>query len=55
MRLRICDSLMINQFGNLFTGNANLLGVVAATAFLAGMVYMLFKPYKEAAKLSAKP
>lgn len=48
-------ALMINQFGNLFTGNANLLGVVAATVFLAGMVYMLFKPYKEAAKLSAKP
>ena len=48
-------ALMINQFGNLFTGNANLLGVVAAAAFLAGMVYMLFKPYKEAAKLSAKP
>ncbi len=48
-------ALMINQFGNLFTGNANLLGVVAAVAFLAGMVYMLFKPYKEAAKLSAKP
>ena len=48
-------ALMINQFGNLFTGNANLLGVVAAAAFLAGMVYMLFKPYKEAAKLNAKP
>ena len=48
-------ALMINQFGNLFTGNANLLGVVAAAAFLAGIVYMLFKPYKEAAKLSAKP
>ena len=48
-------ALMINQFGNLFTGNANLLGVVPATVFLAGMVYMLFKPYKEAAKLSAKP
>ena len=48
-------ALMINQFGNLFTGNADLLGVVAAAAFLAGMVYMLFKPYKEAAKLSTKP
>ena len=48
-------ALMINQFGNLFTGNAHLLGVVAAAAFLVGMVYMLFKPYKEAAKLSAKP
>ena len=48
-------ALMINQFGNLFTGNANFLGVVVAVIFLAGMVYMLFKPYKEAAKLSAKP
>ena len=47
-------ALMINQFGNLFTGNANLLGVVAAAAFLAGMVYMLFKPYKEADKLVTK-
>ena len=48
-------ALMINQFGNLFTGNANFLGVVVAVIFLVGMVYMLFKPYKEAAKLSAKP
>ena len=47
-------ALMINQFGNLFTGNADLLGVVAAAAFLAGMVYMLFKPYKEATKLNTK-
>ena len=47
-------ALMINQFGNLFTGNANLLGVVAAAAFLVGMVYMLFKPYKEATKLNTK-
>ena len=50
-----CIALMINQFGNLFTGNANFLGVVVAVIFLVGMVYMLFKPYKEAAKLSAKP
>ena len=48
-------ALMINQFGNLFTDNANFLGVVVAVIFLVGMVYMLFKPYKEAAKLSAKP
>ena len=47
-------ALMINQFGNLFTGNADLLGVVAAAAFLVGMVYMLFKPYKEATKLNTK-
>ena len=48
-------ALMINQFGNLFTGNANFIGAVVAVIFLVGMVYMLFKPYKEAAKLSAKP
>ena len=47
-------ALMINQFGNLFTGNANFLGVVVAVIFLVGMVYMLFKPYKEATKLNTK-
>ena len=47
-------ALMINQFGNLFTGNANFLGAVVAVIFLAGMVYMLFKPYKEATKLNTK-
>ncbi len=47
-------ALMINQFGNLFTGNANFLGVVVAVIFLVGMVYMLFKPYKEATRLNTK-
>ncbi len=47
-----CISLMINQFGDLFTGNVNVIGLVCAVAVLAGMIYMLFKPYKEATKLS---
>ncbi len=47
-----CVALMINQFGGLFTGNVNVLGLVAALVVLAGMIYMLFKPYKEATKLS---
>ena len=47
-----CVALMINQFGSLFTGNVNVLGLVAALVVLAGMIYMLFKPYKEATKLS---
>ena len=47
-------ALMINQFGNLFTGNANFLGAVVAVIFPVGMVYMLFKPYKEATKLNTK-
>ena len=47
-------ALMINQFGNAFTGSLNGLGLIAAVAALALIVYMLFKPYKEATKLSAK-
>ena len=47
-------ALMINQFGNAFTGSLNVLGLIAAVAALAFIVYMLFKPYKEATKLSAK-
>ena len=47
-------ALMINQFGNAFTGSLNVFGLIAAIAALALIVYMLFKPYKEATKLSAK-
>ena len=47
-------ALMINQFGGIFTGSANALGVVVALAILAGMVYMLVKPYKEADHLTTK-
>ena len=47
-------ALMINQFGGLFTGNVNVVGVVFAFAVLAGMIYMLVRPYKEATKLSGK-
>ncbi len=46
-------ALMINQFGMLFTGNANIIGVIASIIVLAFIVYMLFKPYKEANKLNA--
>ena len=47
-------ALMINQFGNAFTGSLNVIGLIAAIVVLAGMIYMLFKPYKEATKLSEK-
>lgn len=46
-------SLMINQFGNLFTGNANIVGLIAAVVVLVFMLYMLVRPYKEATKLTA--
>ena len=44
-------ALMINQFGNLFTGHVNVIGLIFAIAVLVFMLYMLFKPYKEATKL----
>ena len=46
--------LMINQFGNAFTGSLNIIGLIAALAALGMIVYMLVRPYKEATKLSAK-
>ena len=47
-------ALMINQFGGLFTGHANVFGVIVGVILLAGIIYMLFKPYKEATKLTTK-
>lgn len=47
-------ALMINQFGGLFTGNVSVVGLIAAVLCLIGMLYMLFKPYKEAGKLTEK-
>ena len=47
------SSLMIYQFGSLFTGNLNIIGLIAAVAVLALMIYMLFfKKYSEATKLT---
>ena len=46
---------MVNQFGGLFTGNVNVIGLIFALAFLAGMIYMLFfKKYREATTLTEK-
>ncbi len=36
-------ALMINQFGQLFTGKGSVLGVIVAAAVLAGMIYMLVR------------
>ena len=45
-------ALIINQIGGIFTGNLNVIGLIAAIAALGGMIYMLFiKKYKEADKL----
>ena len=47
-------ALMVEQFGNAFTGNLNILGLIAGIAALALIIYMLFRPYKEATKLSTR-
>ena len=47
-------ALMVNQFGKAFTGSLNVIGLVAAIAALAFIIYMLVRPYKEATKLSTK-
>ncbi len=46
-------SLMINQIGGAVTGNLNVIGLLCAIVVLGGMLYMLFRPYKEATKLSS--
>ena len=47
-------ALMVNQFGKAFTGDLSIIGLIAALVALAFILYMLVRPYKEAAKLSAK-
>ena len=47
-------ALMINQFGKLFTGSVNVIGLIVSIAILGFMIYMLVRPYKEATKLTAR-
>ena len=47
-------ALMIKQFGSAFTGDGNAIGIAVSALILAGMVYMLVRPYKEAVKLTKK-
>ena len=47
-------ALMINQFGGWFVGSGSIIGTIVAIIVLVGMLYMLFRPYKDATKLSVK-
>ncbi len=48
-------ALMINQFGGIFTGNLNVVGLIFAVLALGLIVYMLFfRKYKEADKLTKR-
>ncbi len=44
-------ALIVNQLGNLFTGNVNVIGLIFAIALIALIIYMLVRPYKESTKL----
>ena len=47
-------ALMIYQFGSAFTGGLHIAGLIAALVLLAALLYLLFRPYKEAQKLIKK-
>jgi ferrous iron transport protein B len=45
-------ALIVYQLGLAFTGGMQLGGLIAAIVLLLGLIYMLFRPYKEATRLS---
>ncbi len=47
-------SLIIYQFGLLFTGAVNVVGLIFAVFALAFIIFMLAKPYKESKKFTEK-
>ena len=47
-------SLMIYQFGSLFAGSPNVIGLIFAVLVLAFMIFMLARPYKESKRLDRK-
>ncbi len=47
-------SLMVYQIGSVFTGNINVIGLIAAIIVLGVMLYMFFRPYKESTTLTQK-
>ena len=47
-------ALCVNQIGGAFTGNLNIIGLIVSILLIAGMLFMLFKPYREASKLTKK-
>jgi ferrous iron transport protein B len=44
-------AFLVTQLGNLFTGCGNVLGIAVSIVLIGIMIYMLFRPYKEADKL----
>jgi ferrous iron transport protein B len=47
-------SLIVFQVGKAFTGDVNVAGIIAALVLLGALLWQLFKPYKESAKLTQR-
>ena len=47
-------ALCINQIGGAFTGNLNIIGLIVSILLIAGMLFMLVKPYRESTKLTKR-
>ena len=47
-------SLIVYQIGSLFNGGGNPVGIIFAAAFIAAIIFMLVRPYKEAETLTVK-
>ena len=47
-------SLMIYQFGLLFSGSVNIIGLIFAAVIFSFMVYLLVRPYKESNKIKVR-
>ncbi len=45
-------SFVVYQLGSAFAGAGNIIGIVLAVAVIIGFGYLLFRPYKEATKLT---
>ena len=45
-------ALAVYQIGRLFVGDVNILGLIVGIAIVAGICFQLFRPYKEATKLT---
>jgi len=47
-------ALVVYQIGSLAAGSVNVVGAAAAVAVIAGILFQLFRPYKEAQSLTVK-
>ena len=46
-------ALIVYQLGLAFTGGVQIGGLIVAIVLLLGLIYLLFRPYKEATRLSS--